>query len=357
MTSLFHTHLLYGNQQLQIDETAETLIENILEDRDPELCLQRFDVTELLKESGLGGEDQINNFRLSCETLPFLSDRKIIRLDHLEALKLPKGKKVDASTLKSGASANMKLYHFLLKYLTQPPDYCFFVLTAFGAREQDISSPLLKTIKSQGKLQKFVTYDDDKPIAWIVARAQQKQLSFSPTLAQLLLDLAGNDLRNLDQELEKLSLLYPNQQSINEEDLLEHVQSNKYYSIFRITQSLSNKDLVSALETLDQVMLESSTGHVGLFVLIAQQFTKLLNIHYFQQQKLDNKTILAQLKLHPFLGKRLIAQAQSFTLPELEKIVMSMAGLDLKLKFNAKDARGFFQNFFQQICTGYFSAE
>ncbi|MBF0288467.1 MAG: DNA polymerase III subunit delta [SAR324 cluster bacterium] len=356
MTSLMHTYLVYGNQQLQIDESSERLIDTILENRDPELCLQRFNVNELLKESGQGVEEKINHFRLSCETLPFLSDRRIIRLDHLEALKLPKGKKVNTSVLEPGASPNMRLYHFLLKYLTQPPDYCFFVLTAFGSRDQDISGPLLKTIKTQGKIQKFVAYDDDKPIAWILERAQQKQLSFSPILAQLLLDLAGNDLRNLDQELEKLSLIFANQQTVHEEDLLEHVQSNKHYSIFRITQSLSNKNLVSALETLDQVMLESSTGHVGLFVLIAQQFIKLLNIHYFQKQQLDTKAILSQLKLHPFLGRRLIAQAQSFTLPELEKIVMTMADLDLKLKFNAKDARVTFQNFFQQICTNHFCA-
>ena len=138
--------------------------------------------------------------------------------------------------------------------------------------------------------------------------------------------------------------------------MLEHVRGAKSFSIFRITQSLSQKDLVKALETLDQILLENPSGYVGLFVLVSRQFRTLLRIHYFQQQNLPPQTILSKLKLHPFLGKRLVAQARFFTLDELEQIVIHMADLDLQIKYNAKVARSLLQNLFQQICTGQFKS-
>ncbi|MBF0279864.1 MAG: DNA polymerase III subunit delta [SAR324 cluster bacterium] len=347
--------LIYGNQQLRIDETANSLVQSIMEDRDPEFSLQRFDLMEMLKDSSQDSlEEKLDQFRVSCETLPFLSDRKIIRIDHLEKLKQPRGKKNASSTFDPAAPPSSRLYPLLLNYLSHPPEYCSFILTAFASRDQDFSAPLLKVIKSRGKIQKFVAYDDDKPIGWIVERAKQKKISIRPGAAQLLLDLLGNDLSGLDHELEKLSLLEPNRSTLNEDDLMAHVRSAKYFSIFRITQALSQKDLVSALETLDQIMMESSTGHIGLFVLIYQQLIKLLKVHYLKQQNLSPPAIISKLKLHPFLGKRLVSQADSFSESELEKIIVRMADLDLEFKFNAREARGLFQNLFQEICTGYY---
>lgn len=354
-------HLIYGNQQLRIDETVDALVKKLLQSADPESAHQRFDVLELLKEDGQISE-KMDQFQLSCDTFPFLSDRKIIRLDHLEKVKAPKGKKpmvrpgspTTEEALNANLPASQRLYYLLLKYLATPPEYCAFILTAVASREQDLSAPLLKTIKTNGKIQKFVAYDDDKPVAWLIERGRQKQLQISAGVAQLLLDLVGNELGTLDQELEKLSLLYPPLHALKEEELLEHVRGSKYFSIFRITQSLSHKDLVASLETLNQILLESSSKHVGLFVLISQQFIKLLKIHYLQQQNMGRDAILSQLKIHPFLGKRLIAQAQLFTLEELESIVCALADLDLTLKYNAKKAQSLFQNLFQKICTNQF---
>ncbi len=371
MNAVKPIQFIYGNQQLQIDETVAALVQTLLENREAEFTVQRFDVSELLKEDGESADEKVDHFCLSCDTLPFLSDRKIIRLEHLEKLKLPRGQENESQdggsrVTSPSMSAGKRLFHAMQKYLLNPPHGCFFILTAFATRDQDLSTPLLKAIKQQGRIQKFVAYDDDNPIAWTIARGRQKQLSMTPQLARLLIELVGNDLNVLDQELEKLSLLSlksvngdePRPQSLRlkEETLLEHVRGAKSFSIFRITQSLSNKDLVGALETLDQILLGKPSGPIGLFVLVYRQFRTLLRIHYFKQQNLPPPTILSKLQLHPFLGKRLVAQAQSFTLDELEQIVIHMAELDLQIKYNAKVARSLLQNLFQQICTGHFQS-
>ena len=174
--------------------------------------MQRFDVSELLKEDAESADEKVDHFCLSCDTLPFLSDRKIIRLEHLEKLKSPRGQENEPQDVGSRIAspsmpAGKRLFHAMRKYLVNPPHGCFFILTAFATRDQDLSAPLLKAIKQRGRIQKFVAYDDDNPIAWTIARGRQKQLSLTPQLAQLLIELVGNDLNILDPGTRKTFLV------------------------------------------------------------------------------------------------------------------------------------------------------
>ena len=109
-------HLVFGNQPLRLNETADALLLHLLENEDPETAYQRFDAIELLKEDGQLTE-KLDHFQLCCETLPFLSDRIIVRLDHLEKLKSPPGKKSTEPPLRSDTPTNQRLYYLLLKYL------------------------------------------------------------------------------------------------------------------------------------------------------------------------------------------------------------------------------------------------
>ena len=120
MTAPKPIQLLYGNQQLQIDESAATLIQTLLEERDVEFTLQRFDVTELLKDDSEGANEKVDDFCLSCDTLPFLSDRKIIRLDHLEKLKQPRENK----TVRRNANARLWIPSSLIRPRC-PANVCF----------------------------------------------------------------------------------------------------------------------------------------------------------------------------------------------------------------------------------------
>lgn len=352
MKNIPRIHLLYGNQQLRVDETVEAIISSILGDRDRDLCVERFNAGEILKDGG--GESaalKIDGFQLSCETPPFLSDLKLIRLDHFDKLKLPKGEK--SNSKKSGRSGvpAVRLYQSILRYLSDLPDYCWFIFTSTATREQEISSPLLKAIKNKkGRITKFVSYDNDSPIGFVLDRSRQKGIIFRKESAQLLIDLVGNDLSDLDQELEKLLMLLGTGTEVSEDILMRHIHGNKHFSVFRITQSLADKELLPALETLDQVLMASHGEHIRLFALIAQQFRKLLNIHYWVQKKMNEGEILRKLGVHPFLGKQIIAQSRNFTLEEMENILMGLSEMDLKIKFNHRLARALFQDLFQKIC-------
>lgn len=338
--------LLYGNQALPIKETAQEIIAQQLGPNDPEMSLHRFDANDLIKESGLeSASDLLENFTLANETLPFLSDRVVIRIDHVELLKAPKSK--------TGGSSMERFYRALVQTLQHPPDFCRYLLTAEVTKDSELSSPLLKALKgAKAVIRKFVAYEDDSPVGWVISRARSKQLELDNSAAQLLIDLMGNDLNDLDQELEKLSLYFIDTGRITEQGLLELVHANKHFSAFRITQSLSQKQLAPAIEPLGQILQEQSGSHIRLYGLILNHFRGLLKIHYLWQQKIPESQFATLLKMHPYRVKLSIQQARQFSLLELENLLITLADLDLLLKFNAKLAMNLYSHLFQAICQG-----
>lgn len=82
--------LYFGNQGYSVDEAAAKLTERVLGDGPRDFTYQRFDAAELLKAGG--GEAmaaRMDAFEEACCATPLLGDRRVVRLDHLEAVRVP----------------------------------------------------------------------------------------------------------------------------------------------------------------------------------------------------------------------------------------------------------------------------
>jgi len=221
-------------------------------------------------------------------------------------------------------------------------------------REQDFSKPLYRSIKQGGgRIQKFVAYDNSTPYNWVIQRGEQKGLPLTADVARLLINIVGNDLTDLDHELEKLSL-YLSGKTVSEEMIKEHIRGHKHFSVFRMTEALSRKELLPALEILDQQLQSAPREHVRLFALIIMQFRRLLIIHSMFEQFYKESEIIGKISLPPFLSKQVLAQARNFTSEEVQNIYTELSKLDLRVKFKNTLAPLLLQDLFQRICSGQF---
>ena len=337
--------LIYGNQQLLVEETTNSLIDQRLEGREHEWSLERFNAQEMLKPSGDSAKNSVDDFLISCETLPMLSDRKVIQLDNFELIK--------KAVKKNDSSSASRLFEAVENIINNPPDSLWFIFTSPVMRELDLSKPLFRNIKQSGRIQKFVAYDNSSPFNWVVQRGEKKGLPLSADAARLMINIVGNDLTDLDHELEKLSL-YLSGAPITEELIKEHIRGHKHFSVFRMTEALSRKELLPALEILDQQLQAAPREHVRLFALIIMQFRRLLIIHSMLSQFYKEAEILAKISLPPFLGKQVLGQARNFSSLEMQNIYAELAKLDLRVKFKSSLAPLLLQDLFQRICDGQF---
>jgi len=338
--------LIYGNQKLLVEETVDSIIEERLKDRPHEWALERFYTEELLKNTGESGKQNIEDLLISCETLPMLTDRKVIRIDNFELVK------------KSGKYFENNKQHLLYKtvekIIKNPPDSIWFIFTSTAMREQDFSKPLFQILKKSGLIKKFTAYENSSPLNWVIQRGSAKGLPLSADTARLLIDIVGIDLMNLDHELEKLSL-YLSGKRVTNEIIKEHIRGHKHFSVFSMTDALSKKELLPALEILDQQLQITPREHVRIFSLIIMQFRRLMTIHCLQQQFYKESEILNKIPLPLFLSKQVLAQARNFSSLELQNIYKELAGLDLRIKFQSSLAHLILKDLFQKICAGYFN--
>ena len=131
--------LIYGNQQLLIEETVDSIIEDRLKGRQHEWALERFNSHELLKTTGDSRRQNVEDLLISCETLPMLTDRKVIRIDNFEMVKKSKNN--------LGKNNQHLLYETVEKIIENPPESIWFVFTSKATRENDFSKPLFQSIK------------------------------------------------------------------------------------------------------------------------------------------------------------------------------------------------------------------
>ena len=182
--------LIYGNQQLLVEETVDSIIEDLLKGRQHEWGLERFNSHELLKSTGDSGRQNVEDLLISCETLPMLTERKVIRIDNFEMVKNSKNN--------SGKNNQHLLYETVERIIKNPPESIWFVFTSTATREQDFSNPLFQNIKKTGLIKKFTVYDNATPFNWVIQRGDTKGLPLSEDAARLLIDIVGSDLMDLD---------------------------------------------------------------------------------------------------------------------------------------------------------------
>ena len=337
--------LIYGNQQLLVDETTDSIIEDLLEGRQHEWALERFNAHELLKNTGESGKQNVEDLLISCETMPMLTDLKVIRIDNFELVK--------KSRNNIEKNNQHLLYETVEKIIKNPPESIWFVFTSTAMREQDFSNPLFHSIKQTGLIKKFTAHENATPLNWVIQRGDTKGLPLTADAARLLIDIVGSDLMDLDNELEKLSL-YLSGVKITEEMIKEHIRGHKHFSVFRMTDALSRKELLPALEILEQQLQVTPREHVRLFSLIIMQFRRLLIIHSMLDQFYKETEIIKKNSLPEFLSKQVLAQARNFTSVELQNIYSELAELDLRIKFQSSLAPLILQDLFQRICSGQF---
>ena len=339
-------YLFYGNQNLLIDEQVLEVTKKILPSDTRDLGFQRFNIEEIMKRSE--NEGQISELIHSLESLPFLEESQVLRLDNIERIKVPKSQ--------SDKSKEVRLFHAIINFLNSPLEKTFLVLCSQVSRENDLSKTLLNGCKKTGIVRKFIAYDNDQPIEWTRKRALRKGLRIPENVVIELIQLVGNNLNDLDHELEKLHLLIGDDSVVETNQIRKLVKSHKHYSIYALSESISKKELIQSLEFLECHLKENPRDGVKLFGVLTSQLRRLLLVKYFLNERLSETEIFSKLRIHPFLGRQLLRNTKGFTVTELENIQAHLAEIDLSVKFQQQHVRPLFQNLLEKICLGNFSS-
>ncbi len=180
---------------------------------------------------------------------------------------------------------------------------------------------------------------------------RERGLELTRSQAAQVIQLAGNDLARLSHELDKLALAFPEGATPDERELLQLVGGGRNATVFfLIAERLGAKDLAGALDVLEHFLGEHPHEHPILVGVLARQVRQWLHVHTLQRLQIPESDWPSQLKLHPFIAKKVAANAGRFAAPELERMLRALAGLDVAAKLHGHLTGALFREFVHAVC-------
>jgi DNA polymerase-3 subunit delta len=179
---------------------------------------------------------------------------------------------------------------------------------------------------------------------WIADYCSGRGVKIDADGTRELVDALGGDMMMISNELEKLILYAGEKKRITLGDVETMVLAAKQRSLYELTDAISLRDRVRALEVLDAV-LASSEGEeaaIGHIYMLAKTFRQMLVI--LERNVRDQRMLWAALwqgfRVPPFAADDIIRQARRYkSRRELTRAIRLVAKADLALRSNPVSKR------------------
>ena len=312
-------YIFHGEDELSRTEQVEKFHAQMGDPQFADLNTTRFDHKVSLGE-----------LQHACNAMPFLADKRLVIVTGLLARLDPRRAKDDDSGEASEEDANPVASKELKEYLARLPDHTRLVFVETKSLAKN--NPILKHAEGDKNaiVKEFSAPDLKNVAAWIRNRVKSKNAEIEPEAVAELSAHLGNDLRLLDNEIEKL-ITFRAHAPIRGEDVRALVASVREADIFALVDAMGKRDTRLALTLLHEHISQNAAPQY-LLTMIVRQFRMILQIKDLAARKQTVDVAREQLRLHPFVAQKTWAQAANFSLPQLEAIYYKLLDADLAMK-------------------------
>lgn len=241
----------------------------------------------------------------ACEALPFLGSRRLVVVRDLDFTSSSAGE--------------------LAEGIEQLPEHTTLL---FVAEDPDGRSALLKKIKKIGEIREFATPEKKDFRGWLSLTAKQIELTLEPHALDLLALYTAGNCEQATQELHKLKT-YAGATPVTKADIQQLVTPDLHTTIFQLTDDLGAKKTENAIATLTD-LIRRGENLVQTLYMLARHIRILLQIKACEGK--PAASIASELKIHPFVVQKSLAQVRNFSITELIQAHAAVLLIDTGLK-------------------------
>jgi len=170
---------------------------------------------------------------------------------------------------------------------------------------------------------------------WIQRRAQELGINIEGPAVMLLANFVGPNLRQLDNELQKLAT-YAGRRAVNADDVHLLVSDASEAMIWDLTDALSQRNPQKAMVAL-QTLRRADENAFYLLTMIARQYRIILKVKDAMSTggRASEHDIAALVGEKPYPVKQAMGQAGAYSLEALEGIMMRLLETDFAIKTGA----------------------
>jgi DNA polymerase III subunit delta len=293
-----------------------------------------------------GGEVDLMTLTATCNTFPFLSDRRLVVLVGLP--KRRRGEEASSSDMgktketpekskskkskkgsKSSSESRADFEKSLASYIPHLPETT--VLIVLVDEELSSSSPLLKAAGGYGKVIQCTLPKGAALESWISKRAVSLGVKITSQAVVMLANYIGNQLRLLANELDKLATYVGPGATITAEDVRQLSAQVQEARIFDLTDALAQRNRKQALDLLHD-LLAGGEPPLKLISTITSQLRSLLLVKELAGNGLRIPQIVSATGMAPFVAEKALRQIGKFNWSQLEGAYRQLLATDAALK-------------------------
>jgi DNA polymerase-3 subunit delta len=334
-------YLLHGDDEFAIQSALKEL-----QARSQEGGMGDMNTTTL--DGRIASLDALRN---AAYAMPFLADRRLVIVFHALARFSRRGQPVDeedsAPAAHSGGQKKERAAY--LDFLESVPASTALVLVEYTLLDDADAAPsysqkkvrdhwLIKWAKAHPERVYARGYAQPKGPAmtrWIQARARELGGRISLDAAEELSSLLGSDTRAAENELQKLLAYTGYEREVDYEDVALLVADITTASIFDLVDAMGARDGREATHLLNRLM--EVEDPLRLFGMVVRQYRLLLMALEVIQGGGSENDIARQVRVHPFVARKLNTQARRFSAPDLQGIYRRLLEIDRGVKTSQID--------------------
>lgn len=301
-------YLIVGEETYFADETIKRIKKMLGDHEDTEVT--SFDLNE-----------QPVDFVIDeADTFPFFSDRKLVIARN-------------ATFLKAAEKGKEKIEHDvkrLEEWLNNPPTTAITVFIA-PYEKLDERKKITKLMKERSVIIEAKTPEGRDLAVWVRATVQAYGNVIADDACGKLIEMVGENMLQLQQEIDKLCLYVGNNEEITIDVVEELVAKTLEHDAFKMLNAYLENDKATAL-LIYHDLLRQKEEPIKLVGLLASQLRIMTHVYYMQRQGYNAQNIARQLKQNPYRVQMILKQRNRPSEERLLQALHRLADVDLQLK-------------------------
>ncbi len=273
-----------------------------------------------------GQQITLDQLRTTCETVPFLAERRLVIVEGLLGRFEPKGKSKHIVNQQNE-------YKSLSAYIGKIPNSTILVLIDDRIRS---NNPLLRELSAKAEVRSFPLLRNTRLRQWIQGRVAEEDGNISPGAVDLLAKLVGGNLWIMASEISKL-VLFASGRRIEEEDVGMVVSYAQEANVFAMVDAILELKVGVAEHSLQQ-LLQRGAAPAYLLFMLSRQARMIIRVKELRNQAKPNIEIQNKLGLtSEFAFRKTLEQADRYPLERLREVYHKLLEADLSIKTGEYD--------------------
>lgn len=261
----------------------------------------------------------------ACETLPFMSEKKLVVIYRADFLR--------------GSTKDDKngLGKFIIEYLSKVPNFCILIIYCVLETKREKISDRVKKLEAG-----CLVVKDDKNRRDVFERRikeiiEAKGGDADRVLVSLIASVLPNDTGVIENEIEKL-LCYTLDRKITKEDVYNVFKKSSDDDVFDMVDKLSTKQPEKALLIFNKLMNNGEKG-MAILNLIERQFRIMFYMKIGKEEGKGKNDYVSKFKLNPYICEKNMKESEKFPLEILKRNLSLCVMTEKRLKSVSSDEK------------------